>query len=63
MLSDHNNGILNMAKRAIQGAIIGGACAFVGDWWKIADKKIIADRSTLDPMYFLSLFLGIFLGE
>lgn len=52
-----------MAKRAIQGAIIGGACAFVGDWWKIADKKIIADRSTLDPMYFLSLFLGIFLGE
>lgn len=56
MLSDHNNGILNMAKRAIQGALIGGACAFIGDWWKRADKKIIADRSILDPMYFLSLF-------
>lgn len=59
MLSDHNNGILNMAKRAIQGAFIGGACAFMGDWFRRADKKIITDRALLDPWYLISYNLGI----
>lgn len=40
-----------MSKRALQGAFYGALFSFAGHWFKIADKKIIADRALIDPGY------------